>query len=226
LVVAVLLPLGLGGTVGDASIVADPDAAIVSVFQDVLGAGAPVVTLVLAASMLMIVNVASANSARALFGIAEDGMGPTQLAHLNRHGQPSRAIVVGFVANAMLVLFVGSVLGIIFASNIGAFVAFALSLCAFVLLRIDRPQAERPFNVGRPGVPLAVALVIYTVVLLIVGFISPAEAGYGGRTEQIVGLAVLVLPLLLWGYRRIVQDKLPLSMTVSDPIVDSPGEAP
>ena len=148
------------------------------------------------------------------------------LAHLNKHGQPSRAIFVGFIMNAFLLLFVGSVLGIIFASNIGAFVAFALSLCAFVLLRIDRPQAERPFNVGRPGVPLAVALVIYTVVLLIVGFISPAEAGYGGRTGQIVGLAVLVLPLLLWGYRRIVQDKLPLSMTVSDPIVDSPGEAP
>jgi amino acid transporter len=105
---------------------------------------------------------------------------------------------VGFVVNALLLLFVGNVLGIILASNIGAFVAFALSLCGFVLLRIDRPDAERPINVGRLGIPLAVALVIYTVVLLIVGFISPAHAGYGGRTEQIIGLAVLVLPLLLW----------------------------
>jgi len=44
-------------------------------------------------------------------------------------------------------------------------------------------------------------------------FLSPAEAGYGGRTEQLIGLAVLVLPLFLWAYRRVVRDKLPLSLT-------------
>jgi amino acid transporter len=213
LVVAVVVPIGLGGTLGDRAITADPDGAYVAVFQEILGAGAPVVTLVLAATMLMILNVASANAARALFGIADDGMGPTQLAHLNKHGQPSRAILVGFVVNALLLLFVGSVLGIIFASNIGAFVAFALSFCGFVLLRIDRPEAERPINVGRMGIPLAIALAIFTFSLVVVGFFSPADAGYGGRTEQVIGLAVLVLPLLLWAYRRVVQDKLPLSWT-------------
>jgi amino acid transporter len=226
LVVAVLVPIGLGGTVGDAAIAADPDAALVAAFHDVIGSGASVVTLVLAATMLMILNVSGANAARALYGIADDGMGPTQLAHLNRHGQPSRAIFVGFVANALLLLFVGSVLGIIFASNIGAFVAITLSLCGFVLLRIDRPHAERPINVGRLGIPLAVALAIYTLGLLIVGFFSPANAGYGGRTEQIIGLAVLVLPLLLWAYRRVVQDKLPLSLTVSEPSQARPLRRP
>jgi amino acid transporter len=215
LVVAVLVPIGLGGTIGDAAIAGDPFGAYVAVFHEVLGSGASVVTLILAATMLMIVNVSSANSARALFGIADDGMGPTQLAHLNKHGQPSRAIVVGFVVNALLLLFVGSVLGIIFASNVGAFVAFALSLCGFVLLRIDRPDAERPINVGRLGIPLAVALVVYTLALLVVGFFSPAEAGYGGLTEQVIGLAVLVLPMLLWAYRRVVQDKLPLGLTTA-----------
>jgi amino acid transporter len=225
LVVAVLVPIGLGGTVDDAAIAADPNSALVAAFHEVVGAGASVVTLVLAATMLMILNVSSANSARALYGIADDGMGPTQLAHLNKHGQPSRAILVGFAVNALLLLFVGSVLGIIFASNIGAFVALTLSLCGFVLLRIDRPDAERPFNVGRLGVPLAVALVIYTLTLLVVGFFSPAEAGYGGRTEQLIGLAVLVLPLLLWAYRRVVQDKLPLSLTaVSEPVGEPPTE--
>ena len=226
LVVAVLVPIGLGGTVGDAAIAADPSAALVAVFREVVGSGASVVTLVLAATMLMILNVSSANSARALFGIADDGMGPIQLAHLNKHGQPSRAILVGFVVNAFMLLFVGSVLGIIFASNVGAFVALTLSLCGFVLLRLDRPNAERPINVGRLGIPLAIALVIYTVALLIVGFLSPAEAGYGGRTEQLIGLAVLLLPLLLWAYRRVVQDGLPLSLTTtSEPIAESHTEA-
>jgi amino acid transporter len=225
LVVAVLVPVGLGGTVGDAAIAADPNAALVAAFHEVVGAGASVVTIVLAATMLMILNVSSANSARALYGIADDGMGPTQLAHLNKHGQPSRAILVGFAVNALLLLFVGSVLGIIFASNIGAFVALTLSLCGFVLLRIDRPDAERPFNVGRLGIPLAIALAIYTLTLLIVGVFSPADAGYGGRTEQFIGLAVLVLPLLLWAYRRVVQDKLPLSLTiVSGPVDETSTE--
>jgi amino acid transporter len=223
LVVAVLVPIGLGGTIGDAAIAADPSAALVAAFHEVLGSGSALVTLVLAATMLMILNVSSANSARALFGIADDGMGPTQLAHLNNHGQPGRAIVVGLVVNVLLLLFVGSVLGIIFASNVGAFVAIGLSLCGFVLLRIDRPDAERPINVGRLGVPLAVALVIYTLALLVIGFLSPAEAGYGGRTEQLIGLVVLLLPMLLWAYRRVVQDKLPLSMTTE--IVESAPKA-
>lgn len=227
LVVAVLVPIGLGGTIGDAAIAADPSAALVSDFHEVLDSGASVVTLLLAATMLMVLNVSSANSARALFGIADDGMGPTQLAHLNKHGQPSRAIVVGFAVNALLLLFVGSILGIIFASNVGAFVAITLSLCGFVLLRIDRPDAERPVNVGRLGVPLAVALVIYTLALLLVGFFSPAEAGYGGRTEQLIGLAVLLLPMLLWAYRRVIQDRLPLRMTTEmpEPMAEQSNEA-
>jgi amino acid transporter len=225
LVVAVLVPIGLGGTIGDAAIAADPSAALVGVFHEVLGSGSSVVTLVLAASMLMILNVASANSARALFGIADDGMAPIQLAHLNKHGQPSRAIFIGFVVNALLLMFVGNVLGIIFASNVGAFVALTLSLCGFVLLRIDRPDAARPINVGRLGIPLAITLVIFSLTLLVVGFLSPAEAGYGGLTEQIIGVAVLVLPLFLWAYRRVVQDKFPLSLTTaSEPVVEPDTE--
>jgi hypothetical protein len=46
--------------------------------------------------------------------------------------------------------------------------------------------------------------VTYTLTLLIVGFLSPAVGGYGGRTEQLIGLAVLALPLFLWAYRRVV----------------------
>ena len=47
-----------------------------------------------------------------------DGMGPRQLAVLNSRRQPARAIFVGSVVNAALLLFVGSVLGIILAANI------------------------------------------------------------------------------------------------------------
>lgn len=36
------------------------------------------------------------------------------------------------------------------------------------------------------------------------------------RTEQIVGLAVLLLPLLLWAYRQVLQDKRSLAMRAED----------
>ena len=87
-------------------------------------------------------------------------------------------------------------------------------------------NAERPVNVGRLGIPLAVALVIYTLALLVVGFFSPAEAGYGGPTKQIIGLGILLLPLILWAYRRVIQDKLPLSLTTtSRPVVEPETKA-
>lgn len=223
LVVAILVPIGLGGTVTDAAIAADPAAAYTTAFDEVLGAASVVVTLILAASMLMILNVASADAGRALYGIARDGMGPRQLAVLNRRHQPARAIIVGSVVNAALLLFVGNVLGIIFAANIGYIAAILLSLIGYLMLRRSNPNPERAIRLGGAWSGVAAVLVIYTAALLVVGFLNPDLGGYGGRTEQIVGLAVLLLSLLLWAYRRVVQDKRSLSLATGDEEVPGPS---
>lgn len=207
LVVAVLVPIGLGGTVGDVAIASDPAGAYVAVFDKVLGAASVVVTLLLAGSMLMILNVASADAGRALYGIAEDGMGPRQLAVLNHRGQPARAIVVGSVVNAALLLFVGDVLGIIFAANVGYIAAILSSLVGYLMLRQRDPNPRRAVRLGRVWMPVAALLAAYTLLLLAVGLLNPSLGGYGGRTEQLVGIGVLLLPLLLWAYRRRIQDR-------------------
>ena len=206
---AVLIPLGLGGTVGDAAIAENPGETYAVAFESVVGAsGAAVVTLVLAASFLMIMNSATADAGRALYGIAKDDMTIRQLKHLNRHDSPSRAIMVAIVVNVGLLLFVGNVLGIIFASNVGYITMIFFALTGFLLLRKDRPNWPRPIRLAsRLWVPIAVVLAAYNLVLALVGAFSPAEAGYGGTTEQLVGFGVLALSIVLFLYRRVVQDR-------------------
>jgi amino acid transporter len=216
---AVLIPLGLGGTVGDAAIAANPGETYAAAFEAVVGtSGAAVVTLVLAASFLLIMNSATADAGRALYGIAKDDMTVKQLKHLNRHNSPSRAILVTVVVNVALLLFVGNVLGIIFASNVGYMTMIFFALTGFLLLRRDRPNWPRPIRLGaKAWIPLAIVLAAYNLVLVIVGAFSPAEAGYGGTTEQLVGFGVLLVSVLLFVYRRVVQDRGPLRLRESAP---------
>jgi len=64
-------------------------------------------------------------------------------------------------------------------------------------------------------------------VLLVVGFLNPGDAGYGGATEQIIGVGILALSLLLFVYRRLVQDRTGLRLREDAPAaVSTPAEAP
>jgi hypothetical protein len=83
---------------------------------------------------------------------------------------------------------------------------FALS--GFVLLRRDRPLWPRPIKLGPAWVPIAGLLSAWCLCLTIIGFgwFQYAAGGYGGTKEKIIGVAVLAASLLLFLYRRIVQD--------------------
>ena len=61
---------------------------------------------------------------------------------------------------------------------------------------------------SRSWIPIAWVLAMITFVLTIfgVGWFQTAAGGYGGTTEKIIGFGVLVLAVLLFLYRRIVQD--------------------
>jgi amino acid transporter len=224
LLVAVLLPLGLGGTVGDSAIAGNPGAVYATAFKDIVGPASGLVTILICAGIYLIMSSCTADAGRALYGIARDDMTIKQLNQLNRHGVPSRALTADLIVNLALLIFVSSVLGIIFASNVGYFFAVIAALTGFLLLRRDRPQWPRPIRLGAPWLPIAAVLALVNTILLVVGFFDPEDAGYGGLTEQLIGVAILASSLVLFVFRRIVQDRT--SLRLREVVPQLPSDLP
>jgi amino acid transporter len=92
-------------------------------------------------------------------------------------------------------------------SNIGYVLCHVLALSGFLLLRKDRPNWPRPLKVGRGWVFMAGVLMVYNAVILIVGAGAPKLNGYGTWTDFFIGVGILLASVVLFFYRRIVQDK-------------------
>ena len=207
LFVYTFLPLGMVGAAGEEAVAAyDYVGALTTVF----GGASDFMLVVLIASFLISMNTATADGGRALYGIARDGMTIKQLATLNRFHVPGLAMTLDMIINIMVVWFIGNILLILAASNLGYVLAHFFALTAFILLRRDRPAWPRPIRLASYWVPIAAVLSAFCVLLTIVGFgwFQIAAGGYGdGTKEKVVGLAVLVIGLLLFFFRRMVQDR-------------------
>jgi amino acid transporter len=92
-------------------------------------------------------------------------------------------------------------------SNIGYVLAHVFALSGFLLLRRDRPNWPRPIKVGPIWLGIAAVLVVFNLALVIFGIFNPTLTGYGTWTDMFIGVGVLVASVLLYFYRRIVQDK-------------------
>ena len=119
-------------------------------------------------------------------------------------------MTLDMVINILFVLFVGNLFGILVASNIGYVFANLCAISAFILLRRDRPDWPRPIKLSASGSrsrPSCGRFIVFDVVG--VGWFHVAGAGgvYGGTKERVIGFGVLVISLLLFLFRRIVQDK-------------------
>ena len=167
--------------------------------------------VVIVASFVISMNTATADGSRALYGISNDGMTVKELGRLNRWNVPGNAMTLDMVINIIFVLLVGNLFGILVASNIGYVFANLCAISAFILLRRDRPQWPRPIKLASYWVPIAFVLTFAYVVFEIVGVgwfqIAGNGAVYGGTKEKIIGFSVLVISLVLFLFRRIVQDK-------------------
>ncbi len=167
-------------------------------------------------------NTATADGGRALYGIARDDMTIKWLDHLNRHHVPGRGMSVDMVVNIGLLLLLGANnFVILYISNIGYVFCHVLALSGFLLLRKDRPNWPRPIKNG-PGLrswPGAC------------GVQSRLGGLRGRRPEGRVvhrvlrvhrapaassGLGVLVAAVLLYFYRRVVQDKAKITFRDTD----------
>jgi amino acid transporter len=161
-------------------------------------------------------NTATMDGSRALYGVSKDGMTIRELGVLNRFHVPARAMTLDAILNIFLITYFTGVLPILAVSNIGYVFATCCALSGFLLLRKDRPNWPRPYRLSNVWVPIAAALFTINFVLLIAGgFIYSGDflgiTGYGyGWDKTRTGLLVLLAAFILYVYRHLVQDKIPL----------------
>jgi amino acid transporter len=227
-----LVPLGLGGVLNTKA-VADGTADLsfyVTAFNQIVGSGlANLMILCVVGGLVLSMNTATMDGSRALYGISKDGMTIRQLGVLNRHHVPGRAMTLDALLNIFLITYLAGVLEILAVSNVGYVFATFTALTGFVLLRRDRPHWPRPIRLADHWVPIAAVLAFINLVFLIAGgfiysggFLGIAGYGYGWDKTR-TGLLVLVAALVLWAWRRVVQDKQPLHLREEVPA--TPEEA-
>jgi amino acid transporter len=230
-VVYILLPLGLGGTLGTEAVSADGTfiAFYTDAFNAILGNTlGDVMIFCLVAGLILSMNTATMDGSRALYGISKDGMTIKQLGVLNRYHVPARAMTIDAVLNIFLITAFAGVLEILAVSNVGYVFATCTALGGFVLLRRDRPNWPRPIRLANYWVPLASLLFLINFTFLMVGgffysggFLGITGYGYGWDKTR-TGLLVLLAALLLYIWRHVVQDKIPLRLR--EPIPQTPEE--
>src|SRR3984957_19206151 len=210
LLVCVLLPLGLGGINGvSAAVVTGAEGQFYTAAMTTLvGHGAAsFFTICIIASLLLSMTSSTADAGRALYGISRAGMTIKAFGKLSSFHVPARAMTLDLVVNIVLVLFIKSNLAILYMSNIGYVLAHVFALSGFLLLRRDRPNWPRPIKVGPIWVGIAAVLAVFNAVLVGFGIANPSLTGYGTTTDMFIGVGVLVASVLLFFFRRLVQDK-------------------
>ena len=96
-----------------------------------------------------------------------------------------------------------------------------LALTGFLLLRKDRPNWPRPIKVGPALTAAAWVLAAFNMLLVVYGVWNQDLAAYLGFYEfsglpLYLGVGVLVVSVLLYFYRRIVQDKAKITFRDAD----------
>jgi amino acid transporter len=144
------------------------------------------------------------------------------LYHLNRFHVPARGMSVDMVVNIGLLLLLGANnFVILYISNIGYVFCHVLALTGFLLLRRDRPNWPRPIKVGPLLTAGAGVLALFNLILVVDGVLDQKVASYIGFYEfkglpLYLGVGVLVASVLLFFYRRAVQDKSKITFRDTD----------
>lgn len=202
----VLVVLAVGGVASTALITASPSGFYGPMLDHIVSGIGGVITVFLVGALLLVMNSSTGDGGRALYGMARDGLTVKQLDHLNRSHVPARAMTIDLVVNLLLVFFVANPIAVLLAGNLGYFIATFFALTGFLLLRKDRPTWPRPIKLGRPWLGLAGALSLFTLALIVLAATHPSITGYGTGTDLLIGVGILLVSLLLYGYRRVVQD--------------------
>jgi amino acid transporter len=226
LLVCLLVPLGLGGVTGAVPSATAEGQFYTQAMQSIVGHGAAsFFTICIIASLLLSMTSSTADAGRALYGISRAGMTVKELGVLNRFHVPARAMTVDVVVNILLVVFITSNLAILYMSNIGYVLCHVFALSGFLLLRRDRPNWPRPIKIANGWLPIVAFLCVMNAVFLVVGALAPNLNGYGTWTDFGIGVGVLAASLVLFFFRRIVQDREKVHWSEPTPAVPDGAEA-
>ncbi|MEZ5150330.1 APC family permease [Rhodococcus zopfii] len=212
----ILVPYVVVGALGEQTIGANPVNYIGIAFEHILGSYAWLGQVPVMAAFVIAMMTATADGGRSLYGIAQSGGTIRQLGELNRYGVPGRALTTDMLINVVILIVLGEPIAILLASNLGYLTAVTLAVGAFVLLRRDRPDMPRPIRLAKPWVVVAGALFAINTFAIIVGILNPGLTGYGGLSETITGIGILMIACVLWYYRQRVQDKSTIEWRVHD----------
>lgn len=214
-----LLPLGLGGTLGTQAVADDETfIAFYKTAFDAIGGSffGGVLVICLIFGIILTMSTATLDGSRALYGISRDGMTIRALGTLNKHNVPGRGMALDALLNIFLIMFFGTAIEILAAGNLGYMLAHVFALAGFLMLRRDRPNWPRPIRLPSIWLPIAALLCLANLAFVVLGgFVYADEYGYG-LDKTLVGVLVLAIAVLLYVYRRKVEDKLPLNLRDKD----------
>ncbi|SEB66204.1 APC family permease [Rhodococcus koreensis] len=203
----ILVPYVVVGALGEATIGLNPVNYIGLAFDQILGDYSWLGQLPVMAAFVIAMMTATADGGRSLYGISRTGGTVRQLGVLNRYGVPGRALTTDMLINITVLIVLGEPIAILLASNLGYLTAVTLAVGAFVLLRRDQPHLPRPIRLGRHWIPIACILFAINVFAIVIGISNPSLTGYGGLTETVAGIGILLFACVLWYYRQRFQDR-------------------
>ncbi|GAB2714499.1 APC family permease [Arthrobacter bambusae] len=220
-----VVPTVLAGTIGEGAVRDNPVTYVSVAFGEAFGGASWIGTIVIGSALLIAIISTTADGGRALYGLAEEGMTIKQLHWVNRWGVPGRSLTLDVLLNATVMVLVGAPVSILLASNLGYLLSIILGLSAFLLLRKDRPNWPRPIRRGRGWIAVVVILVAFNIVITVVGVANPELLGYGDFRDTLVAVAILLLSVVLYIYRRVVQDKKPMAWRLPAPALPEGEDA-
>jgi amino acid transporter len=228
LVVYALLPLGVGGVLAPDKIAAGAldYSFYVAEIDKMIGVGANFILPLLIAAFILAMNTATMDGSRALYGISKSGMTLKWLGHLNRFHVPGRAMTVDMIVNIVVVLTLNSTIAILAASNLGYILCHVFALSAVLLMRRDLAGWPRPMRLSKLWLWMAALLALVNLAFVLVGAPSFQLTGYGSYRELLVGILTLVVAVLLYAYRKVVEDREPLRLRDLSPTAPISVEVP
>ncbi|MBF6143092.1 APC family permease [Nocardia farcinica] len=218
-----VVPLATTGQLGE-EVAANPITYGIVSIGHVSGGLSDVMTVILCGALFLSMISSSADAGRALYGLSAEKMSITQLDRLNARGVPSRALWATMAVNLAILLFVGNSVAILIASNLGYILAITLAVIAFLLLRRDRPEWPRPIRLSRRWLPIAATVAVFNTAILVIGALNPRLSYAGGPKEVLLGCGLILVGVVLFGYRKLVQDRVPLRWR-EEPDPTAPSQA-